>query len=279
MKLLLRILAGLALVVLLAVAGTMLFLDSLAREAVERGGTFALGVPTELESADIGIFSGDLGLAGLRVANPPGFSRPDFFSLGKAQLESSLGSLLGDAVTVSLLELQGIALDLERNKSGTNYGAILDHLSRFESEAEKPQEEGEAGGGKTFLLECLVVRDVTATIDLLPVAGDATRVTLSIPEIVLKDLGSEGMSAAQICALVVKTILSAALQAGADVLPADLLKDLRGRLKGLESVALAISGQTVEEVQGALQEALGTEAEKALKGAGEKLEGLFKKKD
>jgi hypothetical protein len=277
MKLVLRILIGVGVVFLLLALGAVFLIDSLAVQAVERGGSYALGVPTGLDSADIGLFSGEFSLAGLSVANPPGYERPEFLTLREARLEVATGSVLSERIRVPLLELSGIALDLEKNAQGTNYGAILDNLGRFESGNATPAEEEAAGGGKSFVLERLVVRDVTARIDLLPMGGEATEITLSIPEIVLENFGQE-LSLAEICSLVVKTILSASLKAGAGVLPADFLEDLGGRLKGLE----ALPGKVVQQVGGAIDQAtreLSGEAGKALQGAGEKLKGLLEKKD
>jgi hypothetical protein len=135
--------------------GAILLVDSLAEQAVERGGTHALGVETRLESASIGITSGQFGLDGLAIANPPGFERPDFFALRAARLELPLKHLLDPRVTIPALELEGIAVDLERNSKGTNYGVILDNLSRFEAGAGKPGGERKEveGEGKTYKVE------------------------------------------------------------------------------------------------------------------------------
>ncbi len=275
MKLGLRILLAVLALVVIGVVVALLFIDSIAARAIEKSGTYALGVPTEVDSADIGLFSGEYGLDGLRVANPPGFARPDFLTLGRARLEVSLASLASDRVTVPLIALEEISLDLERTKQGTNYGAILENLERFES-GEAPEPEGEAGP-KTFLIERIVLRQVRADVDLIPIGGEATRVALTIPEIVVEDLDSDGMTAAEICALVVKTLLQAAIEAGGGILPEDLLRDLRGRLDELEAVA---SEKVVEEVTGALEDVgkqLGGKAEEALDKAGKKLEDVFKK--
>lgn len=275
MKLGLRILLAVLALVVIGVVVALLFIDSIAARAIEKSGTYALGVPTEVDSADIGLFSGEFGLDGLRVANPPGFARPDFLTLGRARLEVSLASLASDRVTVPLIALEEISLDLERTKQGTNYGAILENLERFES-GEAPEPEGEAGP-KTFLIERIVLRQVRADVDLIPIGGEATRVALTIPEIVVEDLDSDGMTAAEICALVVKTLLQAAIEAGGGILPEDLLRDLRGRLDELEAVA---SEKVVEEVTGALEDVgkqLGGKAEEALDKAGKKLEDVFKK--
>jgi len=285
MKLVVRIALGLVVVLVLLGVGAMLFVDSLAKQAIERGGSYALGVETRVEKASIGLFSGEFALAGLAVANPPGFAEPDFFTLHATELELPLSTLMQDRITIPSLVLEGITIDLERNPKGTNYGAILDSLKRFEQPKTSPEapREAEAGGGKAFVLRSLVIRDVRATVNLLPEGGDLTKLSLAIPEIVVEGLGSE-MSVAQICALVVKSVVRAALQAGGGQLPDELLADLRGRMSGLEDTAHVRVQQELGKVEAKLQkqaDELGPEASKALKEAsdklGGKLDGLFDK--
>lgn len=283
MKLVVRLLIGLVVLLLLVGLGVGLFLDSLAKQAIERGGSHALGVETRLDSADLGLTSGRFALSGLSVANPPGFARPAFLELRSSELELPLKALLEDRITIPALVLEGVTLDLERNSTGTNYGVILDNLKRFESE---PQDSPEAPsqGGKTFVLQRLVIRDVRASVELVPVGGDLTKLSLAIPEIVVEDLGSE-MSMSELCALIVKTIVNAAIQSG--LLPEDLLADLRGRMDDLEGMARVQVEQKLDKLESQLQgqaQKLGPEAEKALEKAGEKLGGklddlLKKKKD
>lgn len=285
MKLIVRIGLGLLVLLVLLGLGAVLFVDSLAKQAIVRGGEHALGVETRLERASIGLVSGDFALSELAIANPPGFTDPDFFALRSARLELPLSTLLQPRITIPSLVLEGITIALERNAQGTNYGVILDNLDRFEGgEASEPEGEADGGAGKTFLLQSLVIRDVRAAVNLVPAGGDLTKLSLSIPEIVVDDLRS-GMTLPEICALVVKTVIQAAIQAGAGTLPADLLADLRGRLDGLEGLAQVRVAEELGKVEKTLQEQaqkLGPEAEKALKAAGEelggKLDGLLKKK-
>jgi hypothetical protein len=280
MKVAVRVIVGLVLLFLLAGLGAVLFIDSLAKKAVERGGTHALGVETRLADASIGLRSGRFALSGLTVANPPGFERPEFLTLGATELELPLGTLLEDRITIPSLLLEGITLDLERNAQGTNYGVILDNLKRFEGEAPAPDESPEEG--KKFVLQRLVIRDVRAFVNLLPAGGELTKLELSIPEVVVEDLGNE-MTLGQICALVVKTLIQAAIQQGG--LPDQLLADLRGRLGELEETArVKVEGEIgkLEEELGAEAKKLGPEAEKAVENAADKAReafgGLLKKK-
>jgi hypothetical protein len=268
MKNLVRILVGLLLLLIAAAVVGVFMLDSLVREAVERGGSYALGVPTELASADIGLVSGEFELGRLRVANPAGYKQPDFLSVRTTRLELPLSALREERITVPLLEIEGIALDLERNATGTNYGVILENLKRLETGAPAPPAEK----GKAFVVQRLVVRDVHASIDLVPAlgaVGDLTKLSLSIPEVVVEELGSD-MTVAQLCAVVVKTILNAALQQGAGKLPEEFLADLRSRLQGLEG----LDDQMLDRAQDALDEAA-DDLQGKLEG---KLNDLLKKK-
>jgi len=265
--------------------GALLWIDSLTKAAVERGGTHALGVETRLEDASIGLFSGEFGLSGLAVANPPGFAQPSFFALRSAHLSLPLGQLLESRVTIPALELEGITLDLERNAQGTNFGQILDHLARFETEGSEPDGEPSQGGGKVFHVQRLALRDIRATVQLLPAGGALTKLDVTVPEIVVEDLASD-LTVPQLCAAVVKVVLRAALEAGQGTIPQELLQDLRGRVAGLETMAHErLSGEldALEEQLGEHAKKLGPEAEQALKKAsdelGGKLDGLFKKKD
>jgi len=280
MKLGLRLFLGLLLLLVLLGTGTFLFVDSLVTQAVERGGTHALGVETRLAGASIGLLSGEFALTGLAVSNPPGFEQPDFFVLRSTRLELPLSALLEERITIPALVLEGITIDLERNSKGTNYGVILDNLKRLETGETPSRPESEGGKGKSFLLQKLVLRDIRAQANLVPAGGDLTKLSLTVPDIVVEDLRSD-MTLAEICALVVKTVVQAAASAGGGVLPEELLEDLRGRVKGLEGVTRAQVdaelGKLEEKAQGEAKK-LGPEAEKAVREASEKLDGFLKKK-
>lgn len=281
MKVLVRVVVGLLLLLLVAGVAAFLFVDSLVVKAVEHGGTHALGVETRLADASIGITSGEFGLSGLAVANPPGFELPSFLELRAANLELPLSTLMEEHITIPALTLEGIVLDLERNASGTNYGLILENLQRFESGEAPEPEEGPAEPGKKFTLKRLVIRDVRANVNLLPAGGELTKLSLAIPEIVAEDLGND-MTLSQICAVVVKLLVQGAIQAGGGVLPADLLEDLRGRVAGLEDEVRAELEGELKQLEDKLQQELGPDAQKALdearKQVGGQLDGLFKKK-
>jgi hypothetical protein len=272
------------LVVLALGLGALAWLDSLTRAAVEHGGRYALGVETTLEEARVGLLAGEFGLTGLEVANPPGFAQPCFFSLRSARLELPLRRLLEDRVTIPALELEGVSLDLERGAQGTNFGRILEHLSRFESASGAPEDGAAKAEGKTYHVQRLLIRDIRASVQLIPAGGALTKLEVAVPAIAVDDLASD-MTLAQICAVVVEVVLRAALEAGHGVVPAELLGELRGRLDGLQGLAqqrLTKELEDLGEKLGQRAQDLGPGAEKALQKAGaefgERFDGLLKKK-
>ncbi|NRA57154.1 MAG: AsmA family protein [Phycisphaerales bacterium] len=267
--------------VVMAVILAWIYIDTVAQSGVERGATYALDVPTTLVSADVGILSGGVTLTGLEVSNPNGFDAPHFLKLGSTDLDVSLGSLTSDTVEIPSLVLSGIDVRLERTTEGSNYRAILDNLSRFEKgEKAEPKPDG-----KTFVIRTLEIRDVKVHVDAVPIGGalgELASAEMTVPEVVLRDVGSGGkpMSIAELSAVILKTILASAIDVGGDVLPEDVLGELGGQLssmlrldemgvgdiEGLGQQAAALLGAPVEDVTEQVQGAL-DDASSAAQGA------------
>ena len=81
MKKLAILVGGLVIVLVAVVVIAFVSIDAIARAGIERGATFALGVPTTLGSANIGILSGEFTMSGLDVTNPEGFDGDYFLQL------------------------------------------------------------------------------------------------------------------------------------------------------------------------------------------------------
>jgi len=278
----LAILAG-ALVAVLAGIVVLAFMsiDSMAKTAIVRGSTYALGVQTTLASADIGIVSGEFAMKGLVVANPEGFESDHFLRLDEGFLAVSLGSLRQDTVEVPTLALTGIDINLEKRGGRANYKIIADNLKRFESrDTADDGAQADAGKpGKRFVIHEIIIRDVNVTVDLVPAGGALTRLEVPIEEIRMTDVGSESMTTAELTDRVIKMILAAIVKNGAH-LPADLVNDLGGalaQLGDLGNMTVTETARTVVKVVEGLGEG-GDEVGKAIGDAIEGLGGLFGQK-
>ena len=281
-KLMLLAVFGFGLLVL-TLGAAVYFSASIARAAIERGGTFALGVPTTLESLDLGLFAGRLDLTNLTVANPPGSDQSSFLQLDEATFEVSLESLSSDLVEAPLLSLSGLHLSLERKHGRTNYQPILEHLQALQSpesgsepETEEPAPEGEQ---KQFVIHEVLITNVTAHLVLLPQGGKLTEVRVTIPEIRLQELGHGGASLPEIIGELTQALLAAVVEAGGQDLPLAMLTDLKAGLGTLEELSMDL-GQGAsseierygEELGGELGKQLGQEAGKQLES---QLKSLF----
>ena len=284
MKALLRIV--LVLVVLLIVVGVVgyIWIDSISKAAIEKGGTYALGVDTTVADVSLSPVGGTMKIEGLKVANPAGFQGPHLMQSGTFDLAMVTGSLLDDTIQVNKFELDGLSLSIEQTLQKNNISVILDNLKRFESDDEpsenKPSERKRKKGddGKKVKVDLITIRNVEATFRL-PVGNP---VTVKVPEVKVKDVAgdnAEGVAVSELIARVLPVVLAAVLEQGKGIIPGDLLNTLNGDLNGL---AAAVGGQLQQlvtnargDMQKALADGLGKAGDDVKKTVGGALDGLL----
>lgn len=286
-----KIIIGLLLVVIVVVGGGILYIDKIAKAAVETGGEQAMGVKTSLDDISVGIFSGQLKLAGLEVANPQGFKSPHFFKLGKGEVEVSLGTLMKDKIVAPKLHLDGIDVHLEKSDSGANYEAILNHMKKGETQKTP---EPEAKDGKKFVINEVVISNVTVHADVAIAGQKIDPVEVKIDEIRLKDVGSDtdsGVLLSELMSKLTQATLQALLKQGPQLLPQAIFAGLGVGMQGLGdvtkmpmdiigNVTKTVGGQTSQMVDGALKQIggdLNKQIENATKPIQKELGGALKK--
>ncbi|MBA4028272.1 MAG: hypothetical protein C0475_03930 [Planctomyces sp.] len=285
-----------------AVVAGFVFIDSLAKQAIERGGTAALGVKTTLGSADVGVLSGRFALSGLNIDNPPGFKAPAFFSLGSGAVAVSYSTLQEPTVVLPELTLSTIRVWLERSSGATNYGAILDNLKKFQGTPSGGSGAGAGSGSGSgsetkFVISELVIRDVSVSIDMAGFPGPAGEIvnkaaSLSIPveEIRLQNVGQTGsgvggtgVTMGELTGIVLQAVLGAVQDKAGGALPPFLTQDLGLALSGLRSlkdlgiesvVKIADPGALKELVEGQLGQAVQGIQDAAAGAAKQATEGL-----
>ena len=77
-KLLFRLILLLVVLVVLAGLLVVLFINPLAKSAVQEGSSYALGVETKVDDAEVSILGGQVLVTGLDISNPEGFASPRF---------------------------------------------------------------------------------------------------------------------------------------------------------------------------------------------------------
>jgi hypothetical protein len=288
-----RILIGLVVLFLAAGAAVSLYINQIVGSAIEHGATYALGVDTRVGFVRLRLLPADFRMRRLRIANPPGFDEPRFLELGGAEIDVARQTLLEDVVVIPLFALDGINVALERKGKQTNYGVILKNLSHFES-GKPPAQEGEpadAGSEKRFVVNRLVISDVTAHVEWSALASDQSALKVVIPQIELENIGAhnaQGVVMSELTNIIMKAILGAVARYGTD-LPGAMLGELNKGLGGVarvpgvvvagmganlvEATGAAVGGKTGDAIRGvggsaveSVGEAVGDEAAKALGG-------------
>lgn len=265
MKLLTRLFLLGLLLLLLGAGAAFLFLDSIVRSAIEKGGSAATGTPTTLAKADASFFSGAFGLDDFAIANPQGFRNEPFLALKGARARWQNGSILSDQLVIDEFTLDGLQLNLERSAAGNNWDKILESLKKLSggSGGSTPA-PAESGSGREVKIKQLEIKNTRCTLHLSGQPALNGDYDVSVPSIRLQDFDSKGSTAeiaGKLTKAVVEAVVKAAASSGKGVFPAGSLEELESGLKQVGKSVLddVLKGKT--DPADALKE-----AEKGVKG-------------
>lgn len=248
LKLVLWLGGGLVLLVIVGLVIAFMSINSIAKAGIEKGGTWAMGVPTTVSSVSVGW--GDFGLKKLNVANPSGYSDKPFLNLGSGDANVKMNSLREPLVEIPKVELADIAVRLEKKDGKANFDTILDNIAKVQGGKSSPPSGGDE---KRFVIKELTLNNVNVHYELVgtssnPIGGVINNTvgkagTFDIPvgDIKLTNVGQSGIGKSgatlgDISGVIVQAVLSAAAEKGGGILPADLMGDLKGKLGSLKSL-------------------------------------------
>lgn len=275
MKLLIRALVALVVLLVVGVLIALFTLDSIAKGIVEKAGTRAVGVAVSLDSISIKPLAGSAAIAGLAVANPPGYRSERILVLDRGDIEVSLGSLLSNQPTVPRIALDGVTVNIEQKIGGSNLKDLLNGMQAGSDATASADSEAQR-----FKVDSLTIKDIRVTAQLLPVGGGATDLAFTIDEIDVKDLDEEnasGLVLDEVINKAVGAILAAVVQQLAIKAPGELIAGLGNAIDSLDlpGTTMKIGGGIVDVGKG-----IGGAAGEAVQGVGEAvgqgLEGIGK---
>ena len=227
--------------------GVFLFtnLGSLAKTASERIASDVLGVAVRIESMDVSLQDKKVTLRGLKIANPPGFQKPNILTVDDIAIV--LGKASASRLEFDQIKVSGTQVFVEVQNAGTNLSTIQSNVKNSaKKKAAQPKaadnnaqsSEANATGQADTPKEPLkvIIRDLNiGDITLYP---STTLVpldvgTITVPAVRLSGIGARenGIVARDAIAQIWNTLASrlskSALQAGFfEGLSSDALKDL-----------------------------------------------------
>jgi putative FmdB family regulatory protein len=260
-------------VVVLLLAG-ILGIDVIARVGIQTVGSRVLGVPTSVRSVSIGLISDTSSVNGLAVANPAGYTDPDFLTLGRAALTARLGELTAETTTIRSVVIRDVVLTLEKDASGKlNADRISDNLPASPKDGSQPAKKPASGPSRTITVNEFRMEGVKVRLRNL-VGGKAGVVEAALPDIALKDVRSDGsvdVLASQVSGVVIGSVLEATVKANIDGLSSEVVSGLKDAMKNAVDDLPADLRGPVESIRGGVGEAL----DEAGKGIGDALGNIL----
>ena len=220
MKKLLKIVAVLALLGVIALVAIGFFLGPIVKKTVNTVGPKVTGTRVELDAAKVMPLTGGAELAGLFVGNPEGWTGDKAFYLGNVRVRMQPASLLGDALKVDEVFIDAPEFVYERRLlGGSNIDALLKQIETNMGGASTPAPSGEpaaeepAGAPMKFMVKSFVLQNAKMSL----IAGGRT-VSVPLPTLTLTDLGvaEGGITADQVATRVLGQVLGQMVNATAE---------------------------------------------------------------
>jgi hypothetical protein len=242
MKWVLRIVAVLVLLVVIAVVAVYFSLNGIIKSAVQTAGTQATGVQTTLDGVNLSPFSGSLDLNNLQIKNPEGFTAATLFQLGQANVQVQPGSLMSDTLQVDKLHLDGTNITVAFQDGKLNIKEVLDHLKQFSGGGSDTTQD--TSGGKDVIVRDIRISNtkLTGTFDVIK-GADPVIIATEIPTIEIAQIGgADGVPMPQLISQLLTTILSQSM-------------DKLVQTQGFGQVTAALGEQAQQQIEAATKQA------------------------
>lgn len=263
MKSLIKFLIVIVVIAAVAVAGVTFYLDTIAKKAVEYGGTRALGVSTTVDKLHISPLDGSGSINGLTIVNPKGFGAKNFMKLNRAKIAINLKSITSNIIHISEISLAGLSLNLEQSSQASNAREIMANLPESTATAKqapaasKEKSGSAASNGKKFIVDKLELTDIGVSARLQAMGAQLSDINLTVPQIKLANIGKTqgGLTMPELMQYIVKQVIDAVAHKAGATSPA-LAAMLQGDIASVEGLKAGAAQAAQAEVDKAAQRLL-----------------------
>ena len=243
--------SAIVLVVLFAMFG-----ESAIRSAIQRQGSATLGVPVKVDSLNLSVLQGKVGIGGVVVGNPEGYSG-NLLELNDGSVDVGIKSLMSDTVHIEDIRLDGMNLVIEQKGLNNNLKEIIDAIPKKEEEAKEE--------GKPLVIDNLELSNIVVKVKLIDLPGRADTVPLKLEPITMRNLGTQDkVSMATLVSKILVAVAQGVAKEGAGILPDEVTNAVKSGLSTVKEQSETL----IKEGQEVLQK--GTEVLEGVKGIFEK---------
>jgi hypothetical protein len=218
MKTFLKVLAVLAVILIIGFVALSLTLDGIIKSNIESVGSDLLQTDVQVEDVSVSLFDGKGHIDGITIENPEGFSDSAAVKLQAIDIEMDLSSLLSDTMLIDSLIIQQPEVYVEQTLQGNNIKALQENLAQSST--------SESGG---LIIDYLLVEDGVVTLSTN--IGGARTAQVELERFEQEAIGRAGSntvksSVQQILEPVLEHAAREALEGGVREKVEDKLKDL-----------------------------------------------------
>ena len=208
--------AGLVVIVVVAVVLLLGNIDKIVKGALEGIGSELLGVPVTVAAVEINIKSGSGQITGLTIANPAGYEG-NAFQMDMVRLGINLGSLGKQPLIIDELNIKSPVVRLEVKEDGSsNLQALMNNMNKNSATADKKAAEQQsdskavpAGEPLRISFGKLAMTGVTVHVTKV----DEEPETVVIPDIVRENVGEEtGLTPGEVGNVIIGAIINSSLE-------------------------------------------------------------------
>ncbi len=167
--LIVKIILGILIVLVILLVAGLFFIDSLAKNALEKGAPLVLGTNVSVERIHIEPFNARVEITNLIVDNPQGtYSSEYAIKLGDIVADIDINTVLKHKIRIEEMFLKDVNIIYETNVINSNLQEILDNVKKLDTAEKKEQQEEEAKGEedkeKTLQVDLIELSSVGVTV-------------------------------------------------------------------------------------------------------------------
>jgi uncharacterized protein involved in outer membrane biogenesis len=169
------------------------------KTAVNTYGPELTKTDVRLGDVSISLLSGRAKLEDFHLGNPKGFKSPQAMDVGSIYVDLDAKSVTRDPVIINRVEVIRPEITYEKTGDTDNFKTIVENVkSTVTKNKSSKGQAGKKGAGKKLIIKDFIVKNGKVTLAMSGLRG--SRITASLPEVHLKDLGekSGGASSAEI---------------------------------------------------------------------------------
>lgn len=266
-----KIIIGLFLVIVIAIAGSVFYLftnlDALIEAAIEKYGSEATQTSVLVDGVKINLSDGAAGITGLTVGNPTGYGFANAFSLGEIRVGIDLQSLQEEPYIINEITVLAPQVFVEINEDKkTNLNELKNNLTAGSTDdAQDKKSESPAGEEPRLIIRRITFAD--GTIQAKVAALKNKEYELKFPSLDMSNLGgSKGATATEIASEILKRLTDHA----SDIVKKDIIDAELNKLKDKAQ-------KKIDEEKAKLKKKSKSELEKEKGKVKDKLKNLFGK--